>query len=481
MDTEDTGFATGLSMCLLKDGTQTVTANIPFAGFKLTGVGTGTAATDVANISQLQNATTNWVISGGTADIITASYSPAVTALVDGMELDFRATGANTTTTPTFSPNGLTAHTITQLGGIALVAGSISGALFEGLLRYNLANTRWELMNPATVSLAPFIDTNALVKGSVDATKLLRFEVDGFTAGTTRVLTPPNFDGTIATLAGVETLTNKTLDSPTLTGIPVAPTAGAGTSTTQIATTAFVLASSGSGTDVQTFNASNTWTKPAGKGANSIALIEGWGAGGGGGGNGSGYAGGGGGSYQSLTVPLSALGATETVTVGAIGAGAAANGSNGGASSFGTWVTAYGGSGGQGTNASAAGGSAGGKFSTPAVGTTTNDQNNTSTSAFSEGRGGTSSLAATGGINIGGGGGAFSTNTTGGSSIMGGGGGGGSTTGVAGTSKFGGNGGAGGAVTGSAGTAPGGGGGAGGTTGGNGALGRIKVTVINLS
>lgn len=49
---------------------------------------------------------------------------------------------------------------------------------------------------------APFIDSTAIIKGSADATKLLRFEVDGFTTATTRVLTPPNADGTIATLSG---------------------------------------------------------------------------------------------------------------------------------------------------------------------------------------------------------------------------------------------------------------------------------------
>lgn len=44
---------------------------------------------------------------------------------------------------------------------------------------------------------APFADTTAIVKGSADATKLLRFEVDGFTTGTTRVLTPPDRNGTL--------------------------------------------------------------------------------------------------------------------------------------------------------------------------------------------------------------------------------------------------------------------------------------------
>lgn len=47
-------------------------------------------------------------------------------------------------------------------------------------------------------SSPPFTDTTALVKGSADATKLMRFEVDGFTAATTRVLTPPNANITLA-------------------------------------------------------------------------------------------------------------------------------------------------------------------------------------------------------------------------------------------------------------------------------------------
>lgn len=61
-----------------------------------------------------------------------------------------------------------------------------------------------------TAAVLPIVDSTAVVKGSADATKLLRFEVDGFTTGVTRVLTAPNYNGTIATLAGLEDFTNKT-------------------------------------------------------------------------------------------------------------------------------------------------------------------------------------------------------------------------------------------------------------------------------
>jgi hypothetical protein len=151
-DAEDDGFATGLSTCMLKDGTQTLTANIPFAAFKITGYGTTqvpNARSDVPNLGQVQDGVLYFVAGGGTSDAITAGYSPALTVLVDGQLCYVRATAANTTTTPTFSPNSLTARTITKRGGQALLVGDIPGANAILELRYDLANTRWELLNPA--------------------------------------------------------------------------------------------------------------------------------------------------------------------------------------------------------------------------------------------------------------------------------------------------------------------------------------------
>lgn len=237
-----------------------------------------------------------------------------------------------------------------------------------------------------------------------------------------------------------------------------------------IATKKFVLDNTASPLDVQTFNSSGTWTKPS---RGTLALIEVWG-GGGGGGRGGGYdpyyrgGGGGGGAYNRVIVPLSSLGSTETVTVGAGGAGrtgGAGAGGTGGNSSFGSLLTAYGGGGGGGSNnADSKGGGGGGIWG---AGSSSGTGGAPSLDGFGGGVGSTTS----GYDSIFGGGGGGSSGAGGRSEY---GGGGGSCSGSGGTSKFGGAGG----TNGGAGSAPGGGGG-GKINGnaGNGAAGRVKVTV----
>lgn len=44
-------LTTALSTCVLKDGTQTVTADIPLSGYKLTGIGTATATGDAMSFT----------------------------------------------------------------------------------------------------------------------------------------------------------------------------------------------------------------------------------------------------------------------------------------------------------------------------------------------------------------------------------------------------------------------------------------------
>lgn len=97
----------------------------------------------------------------------------------------------------------------------------------------------------AAAPSAPFIDSTAIIKGSGDATKLFRIEADGISTATTRVMTVPDYDFTVSSLAGTETLTNKTLTSPTINSGALGASSTATTqaitdNSTKLATTAFV-------------------------------------------------------------------------------------------------------------------------------------------------------------------------------------------------------------------------------------------------
>lgn len=214
--------------------------------------------------------------------------------------------------------------------------------------------------------------------------------------------------------------------------------------------------------DRQVFTASGTWTKPAGYPAHTLVLIQVWGAGGSAASAWRGdvlQTGGGGGACHEILLPLSVLGSTETVIVGAGGAsvtpgsgGARAEGLGGGTSSFGAILRATGGQGGSTWGSTALGGV---RQIGPAPVTVTDVQG-----AYFDGGG------------------------SGTSSIYGGGGGGNANASgfAAGTSVFGGAGGPGGGTVGTPGTAPGGGGGApvrnGPHPSGAGARGEVRVTVI---
>lgn len=92
----------------------------------------------------LQKGAEVYVTSGGSANAYTATYSPAPTALVDGMEFAFKASFANTDTA-TLNPNGLGAKTIYKNFNVPLVANDIkSGQIVK--VKYD--GTNFQMISP---------------------------------------------------------------------------------------------------------------------------------------------------------------------------------------------------------------------------------------------------------------------------------------------------------------------------------------------
>jgi hypothetical protein len=210
--------ANGFGNCLTRDGQGQPTANLPMANFRHTGVANGIARTDYASLGQTEDGVINWAVAAGTADAITATYAPAITTLVEGQLCFVRATAANTTAAPTFAPNGLTARTITRAGGGALTAGDIPGALAEIVLRYNLANTRWELVNPATLAPA----ANSITSAMLQAASVLYSKIQNVTNG--RLL--GNFSGGAAAPSEYAIGSGLAVSGTTLNNSALPPQAG---------------------------------------------------------------------------------------------------------------------------------------------------------------------------------------------------------------------------------------------------------------
>jgi len=295
---------------------------------------------------------------------VVTSYNSSTGAMVVDVS---QHTGTGTYTSWTVNVGGVVAGSWGSITGTLSDQTDLQSALDAKLAVTTAASTYAPLTSPSLTGTP--LSTTATADTNTTQIATTAYVV-GQASATTPVVNGTATIGTSLKYARADHIhpidtSRAALASPTFTGTPSAPTATVGTNTTQIATTAFVLANAGSGgggCNVQTFGSSSssgafTWTKPAGA---KIVEIWIWG-GGSGGGAGARQAttsirGGGGGGAAGVLVRTvlyaGSLGSTETVSIGSGAAGSPAistdntNGgtaNQGGASTFGSIIRTNGG------------------------------------------------------------------------------------------------------------------------------------------
>lgn len=156
-------IAAALTQSISKDGQTTYTGNQPMGNNKLTGLAAGTALTDSVNMSQIAAGTATYGgVAGGTADAITLTPSPGITAYAIGQKFDFKAASTNTGAM-TANVSSVGVGDIKWPNGSALIAGDVvTGGMY--VLEVQATTPVFHLQ---TVSASPVLKSGSTMTGTL--------------------------------------------------------------------------------------------------------------------------------------------------------------------------------------------------------------------------------------------------------------------------------------------------------------------------
>ena len=186
VDTNNSQIATALTQSIAVDGQAVVTADLPLATHKFTGMKVGTASTDSLSLGQAQAEAFVWCgTAGGSADAITLTPAPPITAYAAGQRFVWMASGVTNTTATTVAISGLGTIAL-QDNGAALTAGQHAASkMFIGIL--NTTSTV-QIMQVQVSGTDPLIVTSLTVSGDAtigdDLTLLSDSSILGFGTNT---------------------------------------------------------------------------------------------------------------------------------------------------------------------------------------------------------------------------------------------------------------------------------------------------------
>lgn len=151
-------IAAALTQSIAKDGQTPASADLPMGTNKHTAVGNAVARNQYAAAGQLQDGGLITLSSVTGTDTITAAFSPAIPAYVNGMRCSFKPANTNTGAV-TIAINGLSAVAVTKRSAEALVAGDLVASI-PATIVYD--GTQFILQNPLAAGAGSGIDADTL-------------------------------------------------------------------------------------------------------------------------------------------------------------------------------------------------------------------------------------------------------------------------------------------------------------------------------
>jgi len=139
--------AAALTASIAKDGQTQPTANLPMNGYRHTSVGNPNARDQYASVAGIQDGTYIWGgAAGGTANAITVTLAPPITAYAAGQTIAFLAPAKNTAVNVTINVNGLGTKALMRPSESVVRVGDIPAANAFVLAMYD--GTQFRLLNP---------------------------------------------------------------------------------------------------------------------------------------------------------------------------------------------------------------------------------------------------------------------------------------------------------------------------------------------
>ena len=170
------------------DGTDWITLGDVNAAANTFNPYTGTAASRFLNHA----------VDTGSVNAYAVAPVPAISSYAVGQIVFLKPSNASTGAS-TLAVSSLAAKSIKLPNGSDLLSGSLETT---GVYTLMYDGTNFIVLNPMPVSVS-VKDSNLTIQDDGDITKKFRFQASGITTETTRMLTVPDKDGTIATLSDV--------------------------------------------------------------------------------------------------------------------------------------------------------------------------------------------------------------------------------------------------------------------------------------